>query len=189
MRSRNKNRWSNTSRNNFNLQRPVQNERFISDEDGSKDKMTPASSRLSTSTRSSPSAKDTFESPSTPQQRKRFHLDKDNLSLLPVSDNSRLLTPRVLIETDDIIPDSMQSYIRGNKKTSGYSETIENRFNNVIDTITSLKGQQSALREMDQKEKKIEPFFKGSVKQLSYKLFHNHKTVSDEEIKEMLKGF
>ncbi|CAI2172352.1 14529_t:CDS:2 [Funneliformis geosporum] len=132
-----------------------------------------------------------------------LHLNENNLSLPLVSDNPQLSIPRVLIETDDIASDSMVS----NKETSGYSakkhrtlreitqkqlrlkETIENRFNNVIDTITSLKEQQSALSEIDQKEKKIEPFFKGSVKQLSYKLFHNHKTVSDEEIKEMLKGF
>ncbi|CAI2173610.1 6216_t:CDS:2, partial [Funneliformis geosporum] len=82
--------------------------------------------------------------------RKRLHLNENNLSLPLVSDNPQLSIPRVLIETDDIASDSMVS----NKETSGYSakkhrtlreitqkqlrlkETIENRFNNVIDTIT-----------------------------------------------------
>ncbi|CAI2175874.1 14987_t:CDS:2, partial [Funneliformis geosporum] len=39
--------------------------------------------------------------------RKRLHLNEDNLSLSLVPDNPRLSTPRVLIETDNITPNSM----------------------------------------------------------------------------------
>jgi hypothetical protein len=49
------------------------------------------------------------------------------------------------------------------RKQLRLEETIENRFSTVINTITSLKEQQSALSEINyegQKDKKIEPFFK-----------------------------
>ncbi|CAI2184276.1 8442_t:CDS:2 [Funneliformis geosporum] len=125
--------------------------------------MTSALSQSSTSIQSSPSAKDTFE----------LHLDENNLSLLLVPDNPQLSTSKVLIETDDIVPNSMQSYIQAK-------------------SLKLSKKNTALLKEIAQKQLRLEEtienrFNNESVKQLSHKLFHNHETVLDEEMKEILK--